>query len=156
MYNQVSSKCSLTLQVKAWQYNDRDNYKIEIKEHINYVWIANYQEEIEIEDGIVDNFSNPLNNRNGYHNSIVSENVLLLWFISIYSNHVVSKSEIFDPFHPFCCFLLSKFGDFWSPSPLQRQLRKDIKTYLFLRSYAFLPINSFDFSVWCLTLLKQT
>ena len=91
MYNQVSSKCSLTLQVKAWQYNDRDNYKIEIKEHINYVWIANYQEEIEIEDGIVDNFSNPLNNRNGYHNSIVSENVLLLWFISIYLNYIVSK-----------------------------------------------------------------
>ena len=108
MYNQVSSKCSLALQVKAWQYNNRYNYKIEIKEHINYVWIADYQEEIEIEDGIVDNFSNPLNNRNGYHNSIVSENVLLLGFISIYLDYIVSKSEILYPFLPFCCFLLSK------------------------------------------------
>ena len=78
MYNQVSSKCGFTIKVKAWQNNDHDNYKIEIKELIKNVWIANYKEDVEIEDGIVDQFSNPLNNRNGYHNSIVPENVLLI------------------------------------------------------------------------------
>ena len=75
MYNQVSSKCGFTIKVKTWQNNDHDDNKIEIKELIDNVWIANYQKDVEVKDSIVDKFSNPLNNRNWYYNSIVPENI---------------------------------------------------------------------------------
>ena len=147
MYNQVSSKCSLTLQVKAWQYNDRDNYKIEIKEHINYVWIANYQEEIEIEDGIVDNFSNPLNNRNGYHNSIVSENVLLLWFISIYPFGVVLAVVLLNVFvSSDCCSLIANW--LWSRGTSNVTSKISTKEYIMITTWLHKPNVLYINLIW--------
>ena len=60
---------------------------------INNVWIAYYQKDVEIKDGIVDKFSNPLNNRNWYHNSIVPENIPKLWFHS-FKGFIYYKLEL--------------------------------------------------------------
>ena len=73
----VSSKGRLTIKVKTWQNDDCDYYRIQVKELINNVCIVSFHVAIKIEDCHVENLNNPLNNRNGYHNSIVPENIPL-------------------------------------------------------------------------------
>ena len=63
------------------------------------------------------------------------------------SDNLITFSDIYLPYS----YFLSQGRDFGLIIRIESWTHK---TYLFLTPYAFSPISVFDFSVWCLTLVK--